>query len=84
MGDSVSRRRTTATNVSLDSELVAEARALGVNVSKASQVGLEAAVKKARSERWLEENRAALESSNAWVEVNGLPLAKYRLLGRRG
>jgi len=67
------------TNVSLDSALVAEAKALGVNISLASAVGLEEAVKKARGERWLDENRAALESSNAWVEANGLPLAKYRL-----
>ncbi len=68
-----------ATNVSLDSALVAEAKALGVNISMASASGLERAVKQARAERWLEENRQALESSNAWVEANGLPLAKYRL-----
>lgn len=71
--------RKTATNVSLDAKLVAEAKALGVSISQASNRGLEEAVKKARGERWLEENREALESSNAWVEANGLPLAKYRL-----
>ena len=69
---------TRPTNVSLDATLVAEAKDLGVNISLASAQGLEKAVKKARSERWLEENRAALDSSNAWVEANGLPLAKYR------
>jgi len=68
-----------ATNVSLDPALVAEAKALGVNISMASAVGLEAAVKKARGERWLEENRAALDSYNAYVAANGLPLEKYRL-----
>jgi antitoxin CcdA len=36
-------------------------------------------VKKARAERWLEENMAALDSYNEWVEANGLPLEKYRL-----
>lgn len=74
-----SRRKTTPTNVTLDAELVAEAKALGVSISQASQKGLEQAVKKVRSERWLEENREALESSNAWLAANGLPLAKYRL-----
>ncbi|HET7282469.1 MAG TPA: type II toxin-antitoxin system CcdA family antitoxin [Sphingomicrobium sp.] len=69
----------TATNVSLDSALVAEAKQLGVSISQASNRGLEEAVKKARGERWLEENKAALDSSNAWVEANGLPLEKYRL-----
>jgi antitoxin CcdA len=75
----VSRRKTTATNVSLDAELVAEAKTLGVSISQASNAGLAEAVKKARGERWLEENREALDSYNAWVETNGLPLAKYRL-----
>lgn len=31
-----------------------------------------------RAEDWLRENAAALESSNAWVEENGLPLDQYR------
>ena len=70
---------TRPTNVSLDAALVAEAKELGVNISLASSLGLEQAVTTARNERWLEENRAALESSNAWVEANGLPLAKSRL-----
>lgn len=67
------------TNVSLDVALVEEAKALGVNISLASARGLEQAVKEARGKRWLEENMEALESSNAWVEANGLPLEKYRL-----
>lgn len=80
----VARRRsstgaTRPTNVSLDSALVAEARALGVNISQASAQGLEQAVKKARGERWLAENKAALEASNEWMRANGLPLEKYRL-----
>ena len=66
-------------NLTLDRALVAEARELGVSISQASNVGLAAAVKAARWAHWLEENRAALQSSNEWVEANGLPLAKYRL-----
>jgi antitoxin CcdA len=71
--------RTKPTNVSLDAALVVEAKALGVSISQASNRGLEEAVKKARAEAWLEENRAALDSYNAWVEAHGLPLEKYRL-----
>ncbi len=33
----------------------------------------------ARAEAWRRENAAALESSNAWVEANGLPLARCRM-----
>lgn len=73
------RGKTTATNVSLDAALVAEAKELGLSISQASNRGLEEAVKKARAERWLEENKEALDSYNAWVEANDLPLAKYRL-----
>ena len=70
---------TRATNVSLDAALVAEAKSLGVNISLASAWGLEQAVAKARAERWIEENRAALDSYNAYVEANGLPLDDLRL-----
>jgi antitoxin CcdA len=68
-----------ATNVSLIADIVDDAKRLGVNVSEACQKGLTAEVKKAREAKWLEENRAALESSNAYVEKFGLPLARYRL-----
>jgi antitoxin CcdA len=72
-----SRRR--PTNVSLSAEIVAEARELDINLSQACERGLVETIAEARKARWLEENREALESSNAWVEANGLPLAKYRL-----
>jgi antitoxin CcdA len=28
--------------------------------------------------QWLKNNRVAIESSNAWVEKHGLPLARFR------
>ena len=65
-------------NLTLDAALVAEARALGLNLSEAAEAGLRAAVAHARSDRWREENAGALASSNAWVEANGLPLASHR------
>lgn len=68
-----------ATNLSLDQELLKDARALGVNISAAAEQGVSDAVRKAKGEAWLEENREAIEANNRWVEENGLPLAKYRL-----
>lgn len=67
------------TNVSLDSELVEAAKELGVNLSRACERGLAEQVSSARRERWLAENREAIESSNRYVEEHGLPLARYRL-----
>lgn len=66
------------TNLTLAVNLVLEARELGVNVSQAAEVGIAAAVAARRQQRWLEENREALESSNEFVEQHGLPLASYR------
>lgn len=66
------------TNVTLSEPLVEEAKALGLNVSRACEAGLEAAVKAERDRRWLEENRTAMEAYNRWVEENGVPLAEYR------
>ena len=37
------------------------------------------AVNRRRRERWLEDNADALASSNAYVEVHGLHLARYRI-----
>lgn len=67
------------TNLTVRPEYIAEARELGINLSEAAERGLVAAIADARAARWLEDNREALESSNAWVEANGLPLAGKRL-----
>lgn len=68
-----------ATNVSLAEPLLAEAKELRINVSQAAEAGLAKAVAEKRAERWLQENREAIESSNAYVEKHGLPLEKYRM-----
>ena len=66
------------TNLSLDRNLLNEARELGVNLSKAAESGLKKAIASAKAEQWQLENAKAIESSNKWVEQNGLPLEKYR------
>jgi antitoxin CcdA len=76
MAATQSRKR--ATNVSISAHLLDEAKELGVTVSQACEKGLVVELKKAREAKWLAENREAIESSNAWVEKHGLPLAQYR------
>jgi antitoxin CcdA len=68
-----------ATNVSLPEALVAEAKEHGISVSRSCEAGLAAAVKKAREDKWIADNRASFEFWNDWVEKNGLPLAEYRM-----
>lgn len=66
------------TNVTLPDALLREARALGINLSQACERGLAAEVGSIRRERWLEENRAAMDAWNEHVAEHGLPLAAYR------
>jgi antitoxin CcdA len=66
------------TNVSLDTGLVSEAKALGINVSRACERGLAALIVEERDRRWRAENADAVASSNAFASKNGLPLAGLR------
>jgi antitoxin CcdA len=73
-----SRTARKATNLTLSNDLLDEARSLEINLSRAAETGLKLAISEAKSELWKRENSEALESSNKWVEANGLPLDKYR------
>jgi antitoxin CcdA len=66
-------------NTAVDRALVEESHAHGIRVSHASERSKGEPLARGRAAQWLEENRAALDSSNAYVEAHGLPLAKYRL-----
>ncbi len=66
------------TNLSLDAALLAEARTLNVNLSRAAEEGVRDAVRAAKAAQWMAENADALESSNAYVAEKGLPLDPYR------
>lgn len=67
-----------AANLSVDAALLDEAKALGLNLSATFETGLREAVRAAKAAQWQADNRAALQSSNDWVETHGLPLAEYR------
>ena len=77
--EKIAPARRQATNVSLDREMVSEAKALGLNLSRVCEQGLKKAVAEAREHQWIEENWDAIQATNAWVEKNGLPLGKYRV-----
>ncbi|MEM7644370.1 MAG: type II toxin-antitoxin system CcdA family antitoxin [Pseudomonadota bacterium] len=69
----------TRTNLTLDANLVARAKAEGINVSRAAEEGLSRAVRAAERARWMAENRAAMESNKDWIDKNGIPLSEYRM-----
>ncbi|WP_052507424.1 type II toxin-antitoxin system CcdA family antitoxin [Desulfonatronovibrio magnus] len=66
-------------SVSVNESLMSEAERLDIDVSKVFENGLSKALMQRRDELWLEENMAALVSSNSFVEKAGLPLEKYRV-----
>lgn len=66
-----------AANLSVDAALLDEAKALGLNLSATFEGGLRDAVRVAKAAQWQADNRAALQSSNDWVEKHGLPLGEY-------
>lgn len=72
----IARRR--PTNISLDRGLVEDARALGINLSQACEWGLARQIREKRREQWLQDNSAALASSNDYIDTNGVPLADHR------
>jgi antitoxin CcdA len=58
-------------NVTVDGKLLAEAKSLGINLSETLETSLRAKVKEEGGRRWLEENRAAIESFNRYVNEHG-------------
>jgi antitoxin CcdA len=74
---SVGKRR--PVNLSIDQDIVRDARALGISLSKTAEAAIQAEVKAERIRRFQEENKDAFAYWNDWVETNGLPLEKYRL-----
>ncbi|HMZ01029.1 MAG TPA: type II toxin-antitoxin system CcdA family antitoxin [Burkholderiaceae bacterium] len=49
-----------------------------INLSLANDAALRQVVDVADTDRWLADNAAALDSSNAYVDRLGLPLARFR------
>jgi antitoxin CcdA len=68
-----------ATNLSLDSALVEEAKALGINLSRACEDALRHEIAAERGRLWQAENAEGIAASNAYVEKYGMPLEKYRM-----
>ncbi len=68
-----------AVNLSLDAELVAEAKALNLNLSRTVEEALRQRVRDEKARRWQEENAEAIAFNNAQIEREGLWCDDYRL-----
>lgn len=60
-----------ATNLSINSDLLAQAKELGINLSRTLEASLEELIKRERRKQWRQENRAAVEAYNRRIERDG-------------
>lgn len=60
------------TNLTLDSRLVKEAKDLGLNLSRLLEERLREVIAAERRRRWLEENEAAFQAYDRFVEKHGV------------
>jgi antitoxin CcdA len=70
------------TNLSVRTDLLEEARALGINLSQTLEVALTAEVKKRREDEWREQNREAIAAYSRLIEREGLLSDSYRTFMR--
>ncbi|HGE6116028.1 plasmid maintenance protein CcdB [Vibrio cholerae] len=68
-----------ATNLSLNSELLAEAKRLNINLSATMEKALEKEVSSRLKAEWLEKNTEAIEACNELTEKHGLFSDSYRV-----
>ncbi len=61
-----------ATNLSINSDLLRQAKEYGINLSAALEKSLEEMVRKEKEKRWLEENKEAIEAYNERVRKYGV------------
>jgi antitoxin CcdA len=59
-------------NLTLDETLVAQAKAVGVNLSAVAEEAIRLQTRAEESRRWIEQNRSALEAKAKLVEEQGL------------
>ncbi len=67
-----------AVNVSIDSEVLAEAKAMRINLSQTLESELRKQVRQAKIDRWSEENKGAIDSYNRFIEEHGIWSEEYR------
>lgn len=71
-----SRKR--AVNLSIDADLIDEAKAAGTDLSALLERALRDELKERRWQAWREDNKEAIGSMNRYVEKHGLLSDRYR------
>lgn len=67
-----------ATNITLSADVLAEAKALNINISQACDRYLRELVRSEQARRWQQEHAEFIAAYNQSLEQDGLPLEQYR------
>jgi len=67
-----------ATNITLSSDVLTEAKALGINISQSCDQFLRELVRSERERRWQQDNAGFIAAYNQTVANEGLPLDSWR------
>jgi antitoxin CcdA len=71
-----------AVNLSVDAEILAAAKAQGINLSQVLEDELRERTKEERIKRFQEQHREAFEEHNRFIEQHGIWSEKYRSWGK--
>lgn len=67
-----------ATNLSVNSDLLKKSKALDINLSATLELALKEKLAKVEAEKWLEDNKNAINAYNDFVEEHGSFGDEYR------
>lgn len=67
-----------ATNLTLSADVLAEAKALGINLSKECDGFLRDLVRREKARRWQAEHQEYITAYNQTIAEEGLPLAQWQ------
>ena len=70
--------RKRAVNLTVDENVLAEAKRLGMNLSQVLGDELRKRVQEEKTRRWQEENREAIEAHNRFIEEHGIFGEEFR------
>lgn len=70
--DSDQKRR--PVNLTIDEGILAQAKSLKINTSRAAEMGILKAIKQARTEEWKQSHKSAIQAYNERVESLGVLL----------
>lgn len=69
-----------AANLSINRDLLAEARSLNINLSATLEWALTEKIRQEKRNQWRKDNREAIENCNTLAEENGLFSDQHRVL----